>query len=178
MGRPRGRRGAPEPAPVQGARWVALTQDKFALVDAEDFERVAFFSWCYRMLRGCEHANRTARKNDWRSAKQSIFLHQEVLRTTEPIDHRNGNGLDNRKQNLRLAAQQQNLWNRRVRNDSSTGVKGITRVNSRWRARIKVNERAVHLGYFDTQEDAGRAYDAAARKFYGEFACTNYEEKT
>jgi hypothetical protein len=86
------------------------------------------------------------------------------------VDHINGDGLDNRRENLREATQAQNLQNLRLRSDNTSQYKGVSRVNSHtWEA--TVNERVI--GYFDTALDASFAYDKAALDLYGEFAYLN-----
>ena len=94
----------------------------------------------------------------------------------EEVDHRNGNGLDNRRGNLRPATHALNQANvRRVR--AKSGFKGVSRwvrpSPRPWRAHITVKGRMKFLGAFATPEEAARAYDAAARELFGEFACTN-----
>lgn len=88
------------------------------------------------------------------------------------VDHVNGNGLDNRKANLRIATSQQNKANRQVRHDSVTGLKGVTwnRAAQQWMARITVNRKCLYLGCFKNPMDAHRAYLVAAEKHFGEFA--------
>ena len=77
-----------------------------------------------------------------------------------------------------MATRAQNCQNRRVRCDSKSGVKGVVaspnKTGKPWRAHIRVNGKRIWLGYFNTTEEAGRAYDEAAIKHFGEFACTNF----
>lgn len=95
------------------------------------------------------------------------------------VDHRNHNGLDNRRENLRLATHTENMRNRRKAHliASSSDYKGSrwTRFCPKpWHSSISVNGRTVSLGYFATDEEAAIAYDRAAVKHYGEFACLNF----
>lgn len=104
------------------------------------------------------------------------FLHRVLL--GEPpceVDHRNGNGLDNRRSNLRLATHAQNLANTRPRIGTSSRFKGVSwfRSKRRWEAYICVERQKRRLGYFHDEEAAARAYDAAALEAWGEFALTN-----
>lgn len=87
------------------------------------------------------------------------------------VDHRNRNGLDNTRENLRLATQSQNLANSNTRRTNSTGLKGVTRLGNRFFSRITVNGKYFHLGSFGTPEEAHNAYVAAAKEHHGEFAC-------
>lgn len=86
------------------------------------------------------------------------------------IDHINGNSLDNRLANLRLANQSQNTANGKLRSDCASGFKGVTKYRSRWVATIRVSGKKLHLGVFDTPEIAHEAYIVAAKKFHGQFA--------
>jgi hypothetical protein len=88
------------------------------------------------------------------------------------IDHRNGDRTDNRITNLREASQTENNANASVRTDNRCGFKGvrINPISGRYRARIRINGKAKHLGYFDSPEEAHSAYCAAAQEVFGEFA--------
>ena len=107
-------------------------------------------------------------------------MHREILKAPDGIyvDHINRNGLDNRKANLRLATRQQNARNtpktRRTTHSKYTGVSLRAR-HGKWCATIFANGRNTHLGHFDNQLDAAKAYDKAAKKHYGEFAVLNFE---
>jgi hypothetical protein len=89
------------------------------------------------------------------------------------VDHANGNPLDNRRVNIRLATPAQNLANSRKRNGHASTFKGVSLCKGKWQARIKVAGRAVYLGTFEEEWLAADAYDEAARAHFGEFAKTN-----
>ena len=95
----------------------------------------------------------------------------------QTIDHRNRDGLDNQLHNLRPATRSQNQFNAGRRRDNTSGFKGVHRTSQStcrpWVARIRVNGREIHIGYFPTPQEAADAYDEAALKYHGEFACTN-----
>ena len=100
------------------------------------------------------------------------------LRRNEYADHIDRNGLNNSRGNLRLASNAENLRNRPRQRNNKSGYKGVCfdkRV-SRWRADIGVNGRRIKVGRFDTPEEAARAYDAAAREYFGEFAYLNFPD--
>ena len=87
------------------------------------------------------------------------------------IDHINGDRADNRISNLRLATHQQNLANCKNRKNNTSGCKGVTRhFDGRWRAKIMVGGKTLHLGLFQAIEDAAAAYASAATEYFGEFA--------
>jgi hypothetical protein len=100
----------------------------------------------------------------------------KLLTGWDETDHKNGNGLDNQRKNLRSATRPQNLWNKGRRSDNTTGFKGVTKEAHGWRAVIKANGKRRHLGYFTSPELAARAYDAAAVEMHGEFARLNFPD--
>lgn len=85
------------------------------------------------------------------------------------IDHENGNPADNRWDNLRVATQNEQQWNRPISKNNTSGYKGVARNRGKWLAMIMIKRTHHHLGRFDTPEQASAAYEAAARKFHGKF---------
>lgn len=118
------------------------------------------------------YAQRGIKRADgrWTTQKLHTFLTGYAL-----TDHRNGDGLDNRRSNLREATQSQNLCNRRPKSRPA-GFKGVTWFErlGRWKAQCSKGGKNHHLGYYADIEDAARAYDAAARELHGEFASLNF----
>ena len=93
------------------------------------------------------------------------------------VDHINRNSLDNRRANLRLATHDENARNRvKINKKCSSIYKGVcwNKHHKKWQGQIQVQRKSMHLGYFDDELDAARAYDAAAEKYHGEFACLNF----
>ena len=113
--------------------------------------------------------------------KQSAYkLHRVIFMMhhgycPETIDHINGNSLDNRKLNLRICTNSQNLMNRGKNKNNTSGYKGVRLINSnkKWRAQIQYKKIFYHLGCFEKRIDAAKAYNEAAIKFHGEFANLN-----
>jgi hypothetical protein len=100
---------------------------------------------------------------------------QRELSKGEDVDHINNNGLDNRRENLRLASPRQNGFNKRISRHNTSGYKGVSweKAKNKWQAYIKPNRKMISLGRFDSIVDAARAYNVAAREHFGEFAYQN-----
>jgi len=92
------------------------------------------------------------------------------------VDHIDGNGLNNRKANLRLCNHSQNAWNRRPNSGCHSKYKGVywNKDKKKWHATISKSYKRIHLGYFDNEIEAARAYDKKAKEFFGEFAYLNF----
>jgi len=93
----------------------------------------------------------------------------------QEIDHKNGNGLDNRRDNLRICTHANNMCNRRIGKNNKSGYKGVyfTKSGNAWRSKLRFKGRNINLGNFKKPIDAAIAYDNAAMKYFGEFARTN-----
>ena len=89
------------------------------------------------------------------------------------VDHINGNRLDNRKENLRLVTKSQNMMNRGVQKNSTSGYKGVNEHQGKWRAYILENGKQKHLGVFEDKKEAARAYNKMAKLLHGEYAVLN-----
>lgn len=94
------------------------------------------------------------------------------------VDHRDGNGLNNQRYNLRLATHSQNMQNRRVQKNNRSGFKGVTwnKDMKKWATKIKFEGKWVWLGAFESPEEGGRAYDLKAKELFGEFARLNFND--
>ena len=158
---------------------ISLTQGKVAIVDDEDFASVAMFKWF--AVRGCGdtfYACRTI--NLTKLDKVRVAMHRAILAADDRlmVDHVNGNGLDNRRVNLRLCVNRLNCRNRRGVANTSSRFKGVSwhRRMQKWTANIRDVDGQHWLGTFDSEEDAARSYDAAARERFGDFARLNFPE--
>lgn len=153
------------------SREVQLTQGKTTIVDDADYDWLSTYKWCY------QSPGYAATRRD----NKIVLMHRLIVGALpgQQVDHADRDKLNNLRSNLRIATPAQNNQNHGKRSDALTSrYKGVGwhGQHKLWRARIKVNSREVHLGLFDSEEDAARAYDAAARQHFGEFARTNFDE--
>lgn len=151
--------------------FVPLTRGHTAIIDASDVHLVEGVSWA-AIVRGRHiYAGRSV----WGNGTNAVVLMHRVIMSAGPsqiVDHRDGNGLMNRRENLRLASKSQNAMNSGPHIDNSSGAKGVhwSKQRKRWRAEICAGGVRKHLGLFDTVEAASAAYQAAADAMHGEFA--------
>jgi hypothetical protein len=151
---------------------------RVALIDEEDFELVAPYRWNVREVWKNGHhvsgpyALTSLSRRDHGGKAPTLLMH--VLIMGQPwVDHVNGNGIDNRRSNLRLATPAQNAANRRMRQSGISQYKGVALVKASGRWIAHLGNR--HLGVFSSELSAAYAYDLAAREAYGEFAFTNFD---
>lgn len=156
---------------------IPLTKGYFAIVDKEDAALVSAHKWCVQQYKDKSRSTKIYAKRSYRGTQ--VTMHRFLLNPPKgvSIDHINGNGLDNRRRNLRLTNKQGNAANRpkdRIKNATSI-YKGVYRNKTlkKWIARIQVGGKGIHLGVFVEETEAARAYNAAALLYFGDFACLN-----
>jgi len=159
-------------------RKIPLTQGKYAIVDPEDYKKLAKYNWYAKRCDRRFYAERWGKRKQGSIIRTDIKMHQVIMGTAEGkvIDHINHNGLDNRKANLRFATTQQNTWNKRKQKGNySSQYKGVHWVKSenKWRAVITCNSKVIYIGRFDDEKAAARAYDDKAKELFGEYAALN-----
>ena len=156
-------------------RLIPLTQGKVAKVDIEDYEFLMQFNWAF-VDKG--YARRTIKVD---GQKKNERMHRVIanrmagrqLPISEQVDHEDGDRLNNRRDNLRIATHNQNSFN--VRRNSSFNLAGVAKNHKRFMANITAYKTSFYLGTFDTPEEAAWMRDQWALALHGEFARPNFE---
>lgn len=158
-------------------REIPLSQGKVAIVDDEDFERLSQYKW---------HTRRStetlfyARRKPWAGGDRfDILMHREILQAPKGVwvDHVDGNGLNNTRNNLRLCTVAENSRNQKKQSGKSSQFKGVgwSKHSRKWRAYIRIDGKSVQIGLFTNESEAARAYDAVAGVAFGQFARLNFK---
>lgn len=150
---------------------IPLTKGKIAIVDAIDYEWLNQWNWCYN---GKRHAIRGERRG---GRYKAISMHREIMKPPPGfvVDHINGDGLDNRRQNLRICTTKQNNQNQSKHRDNTSGYRGVyfVKASKKWQASIRIDGKNYHQGLFEDPKEAALAYNKAAVEAWGEFAKLN-----
>ena len=158
---------------------IPLTKGYSALVDDDDYERLAKHKWTAVVTGQNIKRVYAYRRSGWdqknRRRTRIIYMHCEIMQPADglDVDHINHDTLDNRKENLRCATRSQNLANNR-RAKGVTGLRGVTFTNDRSKDQYKTQFQRKCIGTFSDKFEAARAYDAAALKHFGKFAKLNF----
>lgn len=161
---------------------IALTRGKVALVDDADYEWINQWKWQFLP------AHRTQEGYAWRKMSmlnklipgKTIAMHRVIINAQpgQEVDHRNGDKLDNRRENLRICTSAQNKFNIGKSRKNTSGYKGVCwhKQKHKWRAQVTFAKKDRHLGFFANAEEAARAYDCAVKELAGEFAQLNFPD--
>jgi len=153
-------------------RTIHLVNNRgIALCDDADYEYLSQFKW----YRATPSTKKTYYAVTCINGKQ-IGMHRLLLnaKPRQQIDHKNGKGYDNRRENIRFCTHQQNQANQHARYCGSSKYRGVRKCKTGWISNIHLNGKSVHIGVFPTEKQAARAYDRIAKAIHGEFANTNF----
>jgi hypothetical protein len=155
----------------QSYKIIPLTHGQNTIVDAADFDWLNQWNW---FVIKKENGTFYAGKKD---CGKVVLMHCFIIgckQGEQLVDHKNQNGLDNRRKNLRRCTQQQNQCNRGKTRNNTSGFKGVFTQGGKWRSCITVNQRSIYLGVFSSPKEAAICYDKAAKRYFGEFAYFNF----
>jgi hypothetical protein len=160
-------------------RRIYLGEGRFTIVEPRDFYWLNKFHWGLKGNSERSYAVRLV--GDSNNKVKILSLHRAIMGSPAGllVDHRNRNRLDNRRANLRIATHAQNQFNKgKTRRKTASRFVGVTFVKSigRWRAQIMLDRKNIFLGNFENELEAAKAYDAAAKKYHGEFARLNFPD--
>lgn len=145
---------------------IQLSKGKNCIVDDNDYYDLIVYKWGFNG----RYASRTKREN---GLKKTILMHRQIMAFpgSAQIDHINGDKLDNRRCNLRLASNAENQYNRGKQKNNTSGFKGVrlNRKSNKWCAQLKFNGKFHYLGIFHTPEEAHEKYLQFSREKHGDF---------
>ena len=151
--------------------YVPLTQGYEAVIDAADVPLVDGVNWCAAVDNKNVYAVRSVRNQ---GKQRQVRMHRVISSAPDDldVDHRDGNGLNNRRETLRAATQSQNAQNQRISAANTSGVKGVywNAVDRKWMARVAEGKKRHFVGLFDSLEDAAAAVAKKRTELHGEFA--------
>lgn len=155
---------------------IELTQGQIALIDDEDFDLVSQYKWYTDKTKKTIYARAHNRKKN-NGNQEKVKMHRLILNPPDGLhtDHINGNGLDNRRSNLRACTKAQNAQNQRHKTGGSSKYKGVCwhKLTKKWHASIGIDGKIKYLGLFIDEKEAAKAYNNAADANFGEFARLN-----
>lgn len=146
-------------------------ENKEVIVDSEDYNELIKYKWFY---------NKKSKYHGYIAAiinGKRVYLHNFLMKPSigYVVDHINGNILDNRRCNLRICTQKENIKNQKIRRNNTSGYKGVhfNKKLKKWCARYSLNNKRKHIGYYNTPKEAAIAYNEKTLEHYGEFARLN-----
>lgn len=163
-------------------RRIYLGEGIWTILEQEDYYRLRNYKWVAHAS-GKGGVNLYAIRHKLVSPRKTkmVYMHREIMKPVDErfVDHRNCDSLDNRKSNLRFATRSENMLNRRKKKNTSSQYICVNfyKPSKKWDCRITHKGKRIKIGRFETEIEAARAYDEAAKKYYGEFARLNFPEK-
>ena len=162
---------------------IKLTQGQVAMVDDADYEWLNQYKW-YAHKRSSGNGYDVIRKVRIEGKQRMLYMARYILDLDfgNPLeaDHKNHRTLDNSRDNLRACTHQENVCNKKLLVGTMSQFKGVSRSkgNKKWRVRIGINNTVKCLGYFDSEIQAAKVYDKAAKVVHGDYACFNFNNQT
>jgi hypothetical protein len=157
---------------------IVISNGSTVLVDDKDFEALSQYKWTAHVNRTTCYAIRRQRISEDRPGS-IVYMHRQIMCPMEGmvVDHINKDGLDNRRENLRICSQTENLRNQRPRSNKRSKFKGVSwnENDMAYHSRLQFGGRGVWLGMYKSEVDAAKAYDAGAIHYYGKYALTNVQ---
>ncbi len=159
----------PEP-PKPGTALIPLTRGPHALVDAADAEWLSKYRWYALVVGDRIYAARCA-------GYKTILMHREIMQPGPGmgVDHKNRNGINNRRENLRVCTREENCYNT-CSHGAVSGFKGVSPRGDKWEAKIMVRGETLHLGLYDDPVEAAKVRDRKALDVQGPYAYLNFPE--
>ncbi len=157
-------------------RLIRLGPGQYAKVDPEDYESLSKYDWYLMKFKNTQYAVRIE------NGFSIIHMHRQLMNPPKGmlVHHINHDGRDNRKENLRIVTYKQNAVNNKPKAGNCTSkYKGVywSKYHGKWVAGLRHNRKKIHIGVFDDEVEAAKAYDAAAKKYHGEYAYLNFPKK-
>lgn len=152
---------------------LLLSNGMKAKVDDAMYDRLSQFKWQPMAREKCLYARRSYRGKDGKT--KGVLLHHEIMGSSSMVDHIDGDGLNNLRENLRSCTHSENMRNRRKFKIKTSEYKGVSwkKTHQKWDASIRVNGTLIPLGYFNNELEAAETYNLAAPLFFGQFARIN-----
>lgn len=156
-------------------RLIRLWPDGYAKVDPENYDELNKYIWFVRECKNTSYAVRIE------NGFHIIRMHRQIMNAPKGtlVHHLNNDGKDNRKENLRIVTHRENTVNTKPTGDFTSKYKGVywNKTGKKWEAGIYHHGKRIYIGRFVDEEEAARAYDAAARKYHGQYAYLNFPEE-
>lgn len=162
---------------------IKLTQGHVALVDDIDYDRISIFNWYAKYKPTIDRWEASRNSSRTEGKRITITMSREILGLCfgdkRMVDHRNGDALDNRRINLRIATSTENNCNlKKLRKDSTSGYMGVSwhKKRKRWQALLRFKKKNISIGSYKNKRTAAIKRDIAAINLHGEFAFLNFPE--
>lgn len=156
---------------------IKLTKGKFAKVDDSNFDYLNQWKW---HISAYGYATRTTYSGHGHKTRKVIviYMHRLILNVQKgmEVDHINYNPLDNRRSNIRIVTRSQNMMNRKLLKNNTSGFKGVSwnkRIR-RWSVELTFNQKKIHIGHYQDIKIAAKKYDEKAKELFGEYSRINF----